>query len=256
MFLKPSDINSAQAAVEQEQRHVSFSVLFLAEIEKQLDAALKLDSFLTPPASPEDQTAEGVLSSIRFKLHRFSDVYLVVDDIDCLWVLPKEYLQVEEHLEALRSHGVRVLVTSRIPFRFPLIATTCDVRLEGDDDGDCEYDDEEDEDSNNPKHSHDEENDRAEGGLVTWWSCDQDDHEGLNVPFFICSNCKTAGFGCGNSYVRFCTYLPTYIITREWYLGTWSSFSLTLIFNYLQVTPPRRLLWDPPSDNTRHQQRA
>jgi len=211
VFLKPSDINSAQAAVEQEQRHVSFSVLFLAEIEKQLDAALKLDSFLTPPASPEDQTAEGVLSSIRFKLHRFSDVYLVVDDIDCLWVLPKEYLQVEEHLEALRSHGVRVLVTSRIPFRFPLIATTCDVRLEGDDDGDCEYDDEEDEDSNNPKHSHDEENDRAEGGLVTWWSCDQDDHEGLNVPFFICSNCKTAGFGCGNSYVRFCTYLPTYL---------------------------------------------
>ncbi|KAK3988909.1 hypothetical protein QBC44DRAFT_397145 [Cladorrhinum sp. PSN332] len=190
LFLKSTNTQSAEAAVTQEQNNVPFSVQFLGEIERQLDVALKLDDIPTPPTSPQDQTAEAILSSIRFKLHRFSDVYLVVDDLDCLWTLPREYLRVEEQLEMLRSQGVRVLVTSRNTFQRVTDRTICDVNFYGDgsesDAGSYKEDDSE--------NSHDEENGDADG-LVTWWSCDHGDHE---EPFVVCSDCKTAGFGCGN----------------------------------------------------------
>ncbi|KAK4223131.1 hypothetical protein QBC38DRAFT_503395 [Podospora fimiseda] len=194
VFLKSKeDTQSPAAAVTQEQNNDLFSVQFLAEIERQLDVALKLDNIPTPPTSPQDQTSEAILSSIGFKLHRFSDVYLVVDDLDSLWILPKEYIKVEHHLEVLRSQGVRVLITSRSTFQLPTVVTICDVNLAGDDDLDSESYDEQPAEQT---HWHDEENDTLDG-LVTWWSCDHPDHD--EGPFVICSPCKSAGFTCGNT---------------------------------------------------------
>jgi hypothetical protein len=177
----------AQAAVEQQERDATpFAVRLLAEIERQLDTALKLDAVSTPPAAMSPpQTVETLLPGITFKLSRFSDVYLVVDQLDCLWALPPgECLLVEEQLQALREAGARVLVTSRTPFRRPMGQVFCDVEAEEHDMGECLHDE--------------ENNDQFGRGLTVCWTCE--DHDKM---FVMCETCRKAGYQC-NAYV-----LPT-----------------------------------------------
>ncbi|KAK4171921.1 hypothetical protein QBC36DRAFT_304897 [Triangularia setosa] len=182
VFFKPLDTSDTTAALHQEQNAIPFAVQFLAEIEKQLDDNLQINSEFSPPPSPQTQIDEtAIFNNIRFKLFRFSDIWLVVDDLDCLWCTRKEYREVEERLEQLRSLGIRVLITSRTPFKLRDNKAYCDVKLE--------------DEFKEGGHRHDDEHDC--GGLVTWWECDLDDH-GNDGPFYICQNCNKAGFGCGN----------------------------------------------------------
>ncbi|KAK0661200.1 hypothetical protein QBC41DRAFT_368569 [Cercophora samala] len=177
IFLSPLNTRDASAAVHQEQNPAPFTVQFLTEIERQLDAKLRLNSQLSPPPSPQTQIdATALFNSIRFKLFRFSDVWFVVDDLDCLWSNREEYFEVEERLEQLRGLGVRILITSRTPFHMRVDKAVCDVPLE--------Y-----------EHEHDEEQGR--NGLVSWWECDFD-HDETEGPFWMCHKCKEAGHGCGN----------------------------------------------------------
>lgn len=179
VFLKPLTVRDASAAVHQEQNAIPFGVQFLAEIEKQIDAKIGVNSDLSPPPSPQTQIdGTALLNSIRFKLFRLSDVWLVVDDLDCLWPIRKEYLEVEERLEQLRGIGVRVLLTSRTPFQLSTQKPICDVSLEN------EYD-------------HDEEQHEGRPGLIAWWECNLD-HDSTGGPFWICQKCKEAGYACGN----------------------------------------------------------
>ncbi|KAK4159883.1 hypothetical protein QBC43DRAFT_293501 [Cladorrhinum sp. PSN259] len=225
VFLKSLDIQqSPGAAVRQEQNNIPFSVQFLAEIERQLDVALKLDSILTPPTSPQDQTAEAIVGSILFKLHRFSDIYLVVDDIDCLWTLPNEYLKVEEQLEVLRSRGVRVLITSRTAFQSSCDEICCDIPIDEDEDD----------------RTHDPEEEFGE--LVTWWSCDHEAHG--EEGFAICSNCKAAGFGCADSSHQAPT-LHTRPVTLDMSGAPRDAMS-TFVVHHLQLEHGH--FWDIPLD--------
>jgi hypothetical protein len=183
----PSAQEQASVDWQQEQDDAApFAVRLLAQIEKQLDTALKLDAVSTPPAAMSPTpTTETLLRGITFKLSRFSDVYLVVDQLDCLWALPPgEYLLVEQQLQALQEAGARVLVTSRVPFRRPMGRVSCDVETEEHEMG---------------ERLHDEENDDPCGpGLAVCWTCEDHDE-----TFVMCGTCRKAGYQC-DAYV-----LPT-----------------------------------------------
>ncbi|KAK4182919.1 hypothetical protein QBC35DRAFT_135784 [Podospora australis] len=183
LFLEPAESNARTAVENEQNNHGSFIARFLAEIEKQVDADLKIDPNLTPPASPQMQPPESLLDSIRFKLRRFSRVFLVVDDIDCLWVTPEAYFLVEEQLELLyQDMGVRVMTTSRTPFRRFSKGFVCDFGLLDEDASVFGEDDQEIEHDESDSH-----------GLLRWWTCDDPEHE---KPEVICEKCYDAGSTC------------------------------------------------------------
>jgi len=139
-----------------------FEANFLQDVARQLSAdavALIEDD---PPIEALRSAIERVISTLKV-------VLLVVDDVDVLWHEPAEYLAFEEALSWLRGLGVKILITSRVPFHKSTLEAVCDVK---------------------PKeHRH----------LDIWWQCKLCLE--TEPEFFICDVCKEAGHGCPKRYV-------------------------------------------------------
>lgn len=146
--------------------------LLLAEIQEQLDSSLaehdnrgagsnKILNTATERVNVSGDDLDNYRNAILPRLKVFDRAFLIIDDIDVVSTSMVDYLALENEFTVLKGMGMKVLTTSRIPFKLDLGQSVCDV-------------------------------DKEHAPLDLWWECSSC----LGDDYSICDACKRDGHRC------------------------------------------------------------